>query len=123
MTKIQAFKIFTSLTSIQLILTNLIYYSFPDVRRVVFAKTQQRFLSELQVNRINVADIVDIDDQAFQEEVAEELAAQLGESVSHHAFLYHECLKDFFRGCIMFVIVLNSLMIALETNTYLVNIY
>jgi hypothetical protein len=64
----------------------------------------------LQKKDITFSSIVDIDDEAFESYVSEDLAGRLGEG-------------DFFRMMMLILIVLNSVLIGLETDDSFVGIF
>ena len=64
-------------------------------------------VSRLEQKGVTFSSIVDIDDEAFESYVTDDLAGRLGEG-------------DFFRMAMLVVIVLNSIMIGVQTDANLV---
>ncbi|KNE68099.1 hypothetical protein AMAG_13268 [Allomyces macrogynus ATCC 38327] len=80
--------------------------SYSMVRRIIFGNARKMNVSRLERKDINFSTIVDIDDEAFESYVTDDLAGRLGEG-------------DFFRLIMLMVIIFNSIMISLQTNTFL----
>ncbi|KAJ3099789.1 Cation channel sperm-associated protein 4 [Phlyctochytrium planicorne] len=79
--------------------------SYNKVRKIIFGQAIKYNVTKLEQKYVNFTDIVDINDyEALENHVSEDLAARFGEG-------------DLFRGVIMLVIVLNSIMIAIETDS------
>ncbi|KAJ3210006.1 Cation channel sperm-associated protein 4 [Dinochytrium kinnereticum] len=75
------------------------------LRKIIFGQAIKYNVTKLEQKYVNFTDIVDINDyEALENHVSEDLAARFGEG-------------DLFRGAIMLVIALNSLMIALKTDS------
>ncbi|KAJ3196289.1 Cation channel sperm-associated protein 4 [Irineochytrium annulatum] len=78
--------------------------SYNKVRKIIFGQAIKYNITKLEQKYVNFTDIVDINDyEALENHVSEDLAARFGEG-------------DFFRLFMLTVILLNSIMIALQTD-------
>ncbi|ORZ31641.1 Ion transport protein-domain-containing protein [Catenaria anguillulae PL171] len=84
--------------------------SYSIVRNIIFGNARRMNVSRLERKDINFSSIVDIDDEAFESYVSEDLAGRLGEG-------------DFFRLVMLIVIILNSIMIGTQTDANMRNLY
>ncbi|KAI9190383.1 Cation channel sperm-associated protein 4 [Blastocladiella emersonii ATCC 22665] len=78
--------------------------SYSIVRKLIFGNARRMNVSRLERKDINFSSIVDIDDEAFESYVTDDLAGRLGEGT-------------FFRFVMLLVIILNSVMIGIQTDT------
>ena len=76
--------------------------TYQKVRALIFGKAMQYNVTKAETKTVNFTDIADIDDEALENHVREDLAARLGEG-------------DAFKLVMLVVILLNSLVIALST--------
>ncbi|KAI9206642.1 uncharacterized protein BJ171DRAFT_609748 [Polychytrium aggregatum] len=84
--------------------------SYNRVRKIIFNQAIRYNVTKLEQKFLSFNDIVDIDDEAFENHVSEDLAARFGES-------------DFFSGVILLVILLNAITVAVQTNDQLAQRY
>ncbi|KAI9223935.1 Ion transport protein-domain-containing protein [Blastocladiella britannica] len=84
--------------------------SYSLVRRIIFGNARRMNVSRLERKDINFSSIVDIDDEAFESYVTDDLAGRLGEG-------------NFFRLFMLIVIILNSITIGIQTDSTMRYLY
>lgn len=81
--------------------------TYDKVRKLIFGQSLRQSITRLESKNINFNDIVDVDDEAFENHVTENLAARFGEG-------------DYFRIFILLMIIANSIVIGIQTDETLV---
>jgi len=80
--------------------------SYDKVRRIIFGQAIKYNVTKIEQKFVTFSDVVDIDDEGIEIHIKEGLAARFGEG-------------NFFRIFIFVLIIMNSIVIGLETDTFL----